>query len=99
MQAKKSITQTELGQISELHQLWLEGKPGGQYADFSDMNLINLTFERMDFEAASFRGASIRDCRMCENFTSADFCGAEMHDVFAGYMALACAGPISAIPI
>jgi len=85
MQAKKSITQAELGQISELHQLWLEGKPGGQYADFSDMNLINLTFERMDFEAVSFRHARISNCNLSSNFTGANFRGAELRDSYMGH--------------
>jgi len=79
------LTQRELKKMAELHERWKECRPGGQYADFSDMELTHLDFEGMDFEAASFRGARIFNCCMCGNFTSANFRGALLRNVFASY--------------
>jgi len=79
------LTQHELKKMARLHELWLEGKPDGQYADFSGTELIHLDFDGMTFEAASFRGARISDCCLCGNFVSADFRGARLRNVYAGY--------------
>ena len=79
------LSQHELKKMDRLHELWLEGKTGGQYADFSGMELTNLDFDGMTFEAAAFRGARISDCCLCGNFVSADFRGAELRNVYAGY--------------
>ena len=79
------LTQHELKKMDRLHELWLEGKPGGQYADFSGMELAHLDFDGTTFEAAAFRGARISDCCLCGNFVSADFRGAELRNVYAGY--------------
>ena len=82
---QKPITQAELKRIAHLHELWLEGKPGSQYADFSGMELTHLDFDGMNFEAAAFRGAWISDCCLCGNYVSADFRGAQLRNVYAGY--------------
>ena len=72
------LTQYELEKMAGLHVLWLEGKPGGQYADFSDMELAHLDLGGMDFEAASFRGAWIHGCDLSARLMCADFRGAEL---------------------
>jgi len=79
------LIQHELKQMARLHGLWLEGKPNGQRADFSGMELDKLDFDGMDFEAADFRGARIRSCYLCGHFMYADFRGAEISGSFTGY--------------
>ena len=79
------LTQRELKEIARLHEPWLEGKPGGQWADFSGMELANLDFSGMNFETASFRGAWIHGCDLSGHLTFADFRGAEIRDSHAGY--------------
>ena len=79
------LTQRELKKMARLHERWLEGAPGGQYADFSGMELANLDFSGMNFEAATFRGAWIHGCDLSGNFTFADFRGAELRDCTASH--------------
>jgi len=71
--------------MARLHARWLEGAPGGRCADFSGMELANLDFGGMNFEAASFRQARIHGCDLSARFMFADFRGAEIRDSHAGY--------------
>ena len=82
---KKPITQADLKKMARLHELWLEGKPDGQRADFSGMEMDRLDFDGMTFEAATFNDARISSCDLCCNLMCADFRGAEIRDSFTGY--------------
>ena len=59
------MTQEELKKILHRHQLWLEGKEGGEQANLCGANL----------HRANLRGADLRGADLC----GANLCGANLH--------------------
>jgi hypothetical protein len=70
----KTYTKEQLQEIERKHKLWLDGKAGGERADFRGAD-----FRGADFRGADFRGANLSyaDFRGA-NLSYADFRGADL---------------------
>lgn len=60
------MTNTELRNILEKHQLWLDRKPGGERAKLFRTNLEGTNLEGADFEGADFEGANLFEANLRE---------------------------------
>lgn len=77
----KSIRQRELNIKIEKHELWLEGKEGGEKADFSNENISLLDLSGSNLSGANFKGACLWVADLTNaKLTRANFSGAEMQD-------------------
>jgi len=69
---------SELKEILDQHQLWIDGK-GGSRADLRDADLRDADLYRADLTAADLRGADLRDANLRDaNLTGADLEGANL---------------------
>ena len=80
----RTISETELRDIIEKHQLWLEKKDGGEKADLSDADLENVDLHNVclsctDLCNAYLRGADLHNANLSNaNLSNADLCGADL---------------------
>lgn len=58
------LTQEELNQILAKHQLWLDGKQDGEYADLGFANLCSINLENANLSAACLRNAEFYQAQM-----------------------------------
>ena len=88
---KKTMNQTELSKILNLHKLWLNDDPKGRcaslpdanlsYANLWNANLSNADLEGADLEGADLRGADLQDADLRNaDLRNADLRGADLSD-------------------
>ena len=70
----KNLTQQEVNKIIAKHQKWLRGEEGGEKADFSKTNLINIYFDKVDLTLADFSNSYISNVKFSNsNFFYSNF--------------------------
>lgn len=70
----KNLTQQEVDEIVVKHKKWLRGEKGGEKADFSKTNLINVYFDKVDLSLADFSNSYISDAKFSNsNFFYSNF--------------------------
>jgi hypothetical protein len=73
--------------ILKRHSLWLNGKPGGRRADFSDANLRGADLRGVNLSGADFMGANLSAARLVgANFTQANLPRANLSGANISYV-------------
>jgi uncharacterized protein YjbI with pentapeptide repeats len=71
---RRLLSYNELFVMQAKHILFMHGEPGGEKADFTDMDLMDLSFSCAHFSGAIFKGAKIDRCDMKDGvFACCDF--------------------------
>ena len=74
------MTEKELKKILHRHQLWLEGKEGGEQANLRGANLQGANLHRADLREVDLQGADLRGADLCRaDLCGANLCGANLH--------------------
>lgn len=79
----RTLTQKELDEMCQKHDLFLKGSPEGERADFSDCNLSGLNLVGKNVMGVSFEYSILDNCNM--DRISADYCnfnGASLRGVY-----------------
>ncbi len=78
---KKTMNQTELSKILNLHKLWLNDDPKGRRASLPDANLSYANLSNADLEGADLRGADLRNADLRNaDLEGADLRGADLRN-------------------
>jgi uncharacterized protein YjbI with pentapeptide repeats len=88
------LTQQQLNEIIELHQLWVECQPNGKRAIFYGIDLSGLDFQNKNLRNAIFRRSNLSNTNFCgatlynADFSRADLSGSDLSKANIRYATL-----------
>ena len=81
----RTLTQSEVDEMCQKHELFLKGSPQGERADFTDCNLSGLNLVGKNVMGVSFEYAILDGCNLDRIIAdSCDFSNASLRDTLGG---------------